>query len=85
MRFVAPSTIAASTTCPLPDFSRSNSAQDDAERAHQSAAGEVADEVDRRERTLVTAADRVERAGDRDVVDVVSGARGRAGRPGPSR
>ncbi len=36
-------------------------------------AAEVAGQVERRHRTIVLAADRVEQTGERDVVDVVSG------------
>ena len=47
----------------------------DAEREQHPAAAEVADEVERRDRCAARAPDRVEHAGERDVVDVVAGAR----------
>jgi hypothetical protein len=52
--------MALSTTCPLPEPWRSS-------------AGEVAEQVDGRERLLVLASDERERARDGDVVDVVAG------------
>ena len=58
---------------------------DDAVREQHAAAGEVADDVERRGRRLARAAERLERAGDRDVVDVVAGHRARTGRPARSR
>ena len=69
----APSTIAASTTWPLPERSRSSSAQTMPKASSMPAAAEVADQVQRRHRRLAAAADRLERAGERDVVDVVPG------------
>ena len=47
----------------------------DAEGEQHAAAAEVADQVERRHRRLAVAADGVQRAGERDVVDVVAGAR----------
>ena len=49
------------------------SAQRDAESAEHAAAGEVAEQVDRRQRFLSLAPDEGQRAGDGDVVDVVAG------------
>src|SRR6185436_629058 len=46
----------------------------DAEAEQHAAAAEVADQVQRRQRRLALAADGVEDAGERDVVDVVAGA-----------
>src|SRR5690606_31119928 len=46
---------------------------DDTERQQHAAAAEIADEVDRRHRLLAFDADGVQRAGQRDVVDVVTG------------
>ena len=57
----------------------SSSAAHDAEGEQHAAAAEVADEVERRDGRLARAADRVERAGEGDVVDVVAGGRGRTG------
>ena len=47
----------------------------DAEREQHAAAAEIAHQVQRRNRRLAGAADGVQRAAERDVVDVVSGAR----------
>ena len=57
----------------------------DPEGEQHAAAAEVADEVERRHRRLAAAADRLERAGQRDVVDVVAGGVRVRARPGPSR
>src|SRR6266508_4596181 len=46
----------------------------DAEGEQHAAAAEVAEQVERRQRRLATAAERVQRAGEREVVDVVAGA-----------
>ena len=46
------------------------------EREQHAAAAEVADQVERRHRRRAGAADRVQHAGERDVVDVVAGALG---------
>src|SRR6478735_6310556 len=64
-----PSTMAVSTTCPTPERAR------DAVGEEQSAASEVADDVERRDRALPRPTDRAESAGERDVVDVVAGPR----------
>ncbi len=76
VRWAAPSTMAASTTCPRPGgpghVQRRQAADDEVERA----AAEVADEVERDLRRPAGAADRVQRAGDGDVVDVVAGGAG---------
>ena len=75
----APSTIAASTTWPLPERAALDQRARDAEREQHAAAAEVADQVQRRRRRLAAPADRSERAGERDVVDVVArGVRERA-------
>ena len=57
----------------------------DAEGEQHRPAAEVADHVERRHRALTLAADRVERARQGDVVDVVAGGVARTGPPGPSR
>ena len=72
----APSTIAASTTWPRPLVRASMTRTGDAECEQHAAAAEVADQVERRHRRLAGAADRVQHAGERDVVDVVAGALG---------
>ena len=64
-----------------PRSTRGEHADDEVQRA----AAEVADQVERHLRRPAGAADRVQRAGERDVVDVVPGGAARAGRPGPSR
>ena len=58
-----------------PERRASSSAQTMPKRQQHAAAAEVADQVERRHRRLAGAADRVQRAGQRDVVDVVAGAR----------
>ena len=65
--------MAASTTWPLPDFCASSSAAQHAEGQEHAAAAEIADQVERRHRRLALAADGVQHAGERDVVDVVAG------------
>ncbi len=47
-----------------------------AESEQHSAAAEVADQIERRDRCLTLPTDRVQRAGERNVVDVVAGAAG---------
>ena len=69
----APSTIAASTTCPWPGAARFDDPADDAEREQHPPATEVADEVDRRRRALVGEPEVREHTGEGDVVDVVPG------------
>ena len=82
----APSTIAASTTWPRPLACRSLQRGEDADEAEHRAAAEVAEQVQRRTCGGPPARPvRVQRAGHRDVVDVVAGRRRPAGRPGPSR
>ena len=56
-RYAAPSTIAASITCPLPERARSKSASTMPERAQHAAAGEIAEQVDGRQRPLALAAE----------------------------
>ena len=68
--------MAASTTWPLPDFCASSRAHTHAEGEEHAAAAEVADQIERRHRRLALAADGVQHAGERDVVDVVAGALG---------
>ena len=58
---------------------------DDAEGQQHAATAEVADEVDRRRRLLARATEVVEHAGERDVVDVVTGGRRVRAAPGPNR
>ena len=72
----APSTIEASTTWPSPGLASLDDRGEDPEREHHAAAAEVADEVEREQRPLALPRDRAERAGERDVVDVVAGHRG---------
>ena len=71
-----PSTIAASTTCPCPEARASITAAEDPEGEQHAAAAEVADHVQRRGRLLARPPEVRERAGDRDVVDVVPGGLG---------
>ena len=68
----APSTMAASTTWPSP-VRPAGRAPRDAEGQQHAAAAHVADEVQRGQRALAGAAEVVQRAGHRDVVDVVAG------------
>ena len=75
-----PSTIAASTTCPLPDVCTLPQGGEDSDEQEHRPATEVAGQVERRHRRLVLASDRVQHTGERDVVDVVTGLLGR----GPS-
>ena len=70
-----PSTIAASITWPGAAALGFEQRADDAERQQHAAAAEVADHVDRRRRSLAGPAEVGERAGERDVVDVVAGRR----------
>ena len=58
---------------------------DDAEGHRRRSPAEVTDEVDRRDRSLARTPDRPQRPGEADVVDVVAGHPGPAGRPGRSR
>ena len=74
---VVPSRTLASTTWPAAARPRLEQGADDAEGQRQRSPAEVADEVDRRHRPLAGPADRPQRAGEADVVDVV------AGHPGP--
>ena len=71
----APSIMAASMTWPRPDRLASQRRAGDAECEQHAAAGEVAEHVDRRGGRLAGPAQRLERAGERDVVDVVAGHR----------
>jgi len=68
----APSHIAASTTCPLPDFLASSSAASTPTTRVERAAAEIADQIERRHRPFLRA-DRRERAGDGDIIDVMAG------------
>ena len=73
MRYAAPSTIAASTTWPFARAARFEHPAHHAEGQEHAAAAEVADHVDRRRGRLPGAPEVRERAGERDVVDVVTG------------
>ena len=68
-----PSTIAASTTWPLPRDLRLEQRGEDADHEVRRAAAEVADQVGRELRLLLDLAEPVQGAGDRDVVHVVAG------------
>ncbi len=68
-----PSTIAASTTWPLPERLPLPQRREHADEQEHRPAAEVADEVQRRHRPLAGPADRVQHAVERDVVDVVAG------------
>ena len=57
----------------MPDALRFEDAADETERHEHPAAAEVADEVDRRRRLAAGPTEVRERAGERDVVDVVTG------------
>ena len=72
----APSTMAASTTWPLPVRWALDQPARHAEGEQHAAAAEVADQVERRHRRPAAPTDRLERAGERDVVDVVAGGLG---------
>ena len=85
MSRLAPSTIAASTTWPRPERCASQQRREHADEQQHRAAAEVADEVQRRHRPLAGPADGVQRAGERDVVDVVARRAAPSARPGPSR
>ena len=70
---LVPSTMAASTTWPRPDARASQQRGEDTDQQQHGAAAEVADEVQRQHRPVAGPADRVQGAGERDVVDVVAG------------
>ena len=76
MSEAAPSTIAASTTCPLPERADLHERGGDAEGEQHPAAAEVADQVQRRDRPLPRPPDGPQGAPDGDVVDVVPGRTG---------
>ena len=63
----------------LPAALRLEQRAHDAEGEQHAAAAEVADQVERRHRRLAGAAEWAERAGERDVVDVVAGGLRRTG------
>ncbi len=69
----------------LPRALRLPQRREHADDQQHRAATEIPHQVQRRHRPLARPADGVQRAGQRDVVDVVASARGRAARPGPSR
>ena len=82
---LVPSTTAASTTCPAPERPASQQRRQQPGDEEHRAAAEVAHHVQRHLRRPAGPADRVQGAGDRDVVHVVPGAVRPAGRSGPSR
>ena len=84
-RWAVPSTIAASTTWPLPAEPGLEEGGEDADHEVRRPAAEVADQVGREVRLLLDLAQAVEGAGDGDVVHVVPGRLRPADRPGPSR
>ncbi len=80
LRCAVPSTIAASTTCPLPESARLEQRREHADHEVRRPAAEVAEQVRGEVRTRPVLAEAEQRAGDRDVVHVVArGVRQRAG------
>ncbi len=68
---ITPSVMAASITWPLPEREASSRAASRPDEQHHAAAAKIGDEIQWRNRLAAAFADQVQRAGEREVIDVV--------------